>query len=293
MKFGKLDDIEGIDFGLPLIHPSTGKVLSKSKRANTPEIYTGGTMWTLKNWKGKVYPEKTPQKDFAKAYCQQFGTIELNATHYRIHPPETIRKWYDLAPEGFRFCPKFPNLITHYRQFLNCDGITDEFLTAIVEFQEKLGPCFMQLPPRMATTQANKIQKYLQSLPNDIKIHLEFRHESWFENTPEATDTWDLLEELGIGSVITDTAGRRDAVHMRLTSDTLILRFGGNELHPSDYVRMDEWTVQIGKWIKEGLSEVYIWMHQPESILSPESLIYFGEKLQKETGLLVKSPVIL
>jgi uncharacterized protein YecE (DUF72 family) len=253
------------------------KFFQKASAPIFPKYTRAARCGLSKTGKEKCIPRKLPRKTLQKPTAS--NSEPLSSTQ--------------LITEWFRFCPKFPNLITHYRQFLNCDGITDEFLTAIVEFQEKLGPCFMQLPPRMATTQANKIQKYLQSLPNDIKIHLEFRHESWFENTPEATDTWDLLEELGIGSVITDTAGRRDAVHMRLTSDTLILRFGGNELHPSDYVRMDEWTVQIGKWIKEGLSEVYIWMHQPESILSPESLIYFGEKLQKETGLLVKSPVIL
>jgi uncharacterized protein YecE (DUF72 family) len=292
MKFGKLDDITGIDLSLPAIHPNTATVLSNSHGQPQAAIYTGGTMWTLKDWKGKVYAPKTPQKDFAKAYCEQFGTIELNATHYRIHPPATIKKWYDLAPDGFRFCPKFPNLITHYRQFLNCDGITDEFFTAIVEFQDKLGPCFMQLPPRMATTQAVKIQKYLATLPDDIKIHIEFRHESWFENSPEAIDTWQLLEEKGIGSVITDTSGRRDAVHMRLTSDVLILRFGGNELHASDYQRMDDWSAQIKNWLQEGLKEVYIWMHQPNSILTPEALIYFNEKLQNETGLLIKSPVL-
>ncbi|MCB0762159.1 MAG: DUF72 domain-containing protein [Flavobacteriales bacterium] len=293
MKFGKLEDISNVDFSLPEDHPFTQEVLASAKWEGGLKVFTGGTMWTIKDWKGKWYPAKTPQKDFARAYFNQFGTIELNATHYRIHPPATIRGWKEMSPPDFVFCPKFPNLISHYRQFLNCESLTDEFLTAIAAFDDQLGPSFIQLPPRMASSQAPKIRAYLKSLPRDIPIHIEFRHESWFDGNEEAEKTWELMRELAIGSVITDTAGRRDAVHMRLTSPILILRFGGCQLDPTDYTRMHDWAIRIHKWQQQGLRQVYIWMHQPESILTPETLIAFGKEIENTTGVTIKSPQLI
>jgi hypothetical protein len=100
-------------------------------------------------------------------------------------------------------------------------------------------------------------------------------------DSPEVEDTWQLIEELGIGSVISDTSGRRDALHMRLTNKTLILRFGGNELDATDNYRLADWASRIKIWADLGLEEVQMWMHQPDSILTPETLILFEAELQK------------
>ena len=39
-------------------------------------------------WVGKVYPEKTKEKDFLQYYVQHYNSIELNATHYKIYGPK-------------------------------------------------------------------------------------------------------------------------------------------------------------------------------------------------------------
>ena len=289
MKFGKVEDVTGITFELPPDPRDPAKLLDKLPEREAA-IYMGGTMWNVRPWRDSLYPPKTRIKDYPIAYCAQFGTIELNATHYKIYPPETIERWASYAPDGFRFCPKFPNLISHYRQFLNVDGITDEFLTAVQTFGPMLGPCFLQLPPRYSPKHAGKLQAYLRSLPRDMDVCVEFRHEEWFTDHPDAVSTWELIDELGIGSVISATAGRRDALHMRLSSRFLLLRFGGCELHPTDTERWKQWTERITAWMGQGLREVYILMHQPDSVLTPESCVIWGEMLEKATGLKIKIP---
>lgn len=290
MKFGKLDDISDVEFTLPPVEQDALEGIQKWPERE-PGIWMGGTMWNIKSWKETgFYPAGTRIKDFPSAYCRQFGTIELNATHYKIHPPETIAKWAGFAPDGFRFCPKFPNLISHYRQFLNVDGLTDEFLTAVQSFGPKLGPAFIQLPPRFSPKHAGKLNAYLEALPEDMDFSLEFRHEDWFDGNPQAESTWQLMESRGIGTVISATAGRRDALHMRLTSRFLLLRFGGYELHPSDYERWKQWSERIERWMKAGLREVYVLMHQPDSVLTPESCWHFGQMLHASTGIDIKLP---
>lgn len=290
MKFGKLSDISQVDFSLPNDHSGTKAALAKGK--TSLKIYQGGTMWNIPDWIGKIFPEKTPKKDLMKAYGTAFGTIELNATHYKIPTKEVVRNWHDAMPSDFKFCPKFPQLISHYRRFKNCEGLTDEFLEAIMELKDKLSFSFIQLPPNFTAQHADALSDYLHTLPRDMKFALEFRHESWFEPNERSLGIWKTMEECGIASVITDTAGRRDAVHMRLTTPHCIVRFGGNELDQSDTKRLEQWVDRIEQWQKQGLEEFQLWIHQPDSVLTPETSQIFAALVRQQLKINVKTPVI-
>ena len=86
-------------------------------------------------------------KTWPEHYGNQFGTIEFNATHYRIYSPKKMKEWADKMPNGFKFCPKVPAIISHYRKFNNCGGPTDDFIEGLLALGSKLGPAFLQLPP--------------------------------------------------------------------------------------------------------------------------------------------------
>lgn len=291
MKFGKLDSIDGVDLSLPKDHLVTQNSLKKG--SGDLKIYQGGTMWNIPEWLGKIYPDKTRKLDFIKAYGKQFSTIELNATHYKIPTAEVLLRWKNEMPDDFVFCPKFPQTITHYRRFNNCEGITDEFLEVILLFEKALGPSFIQLPPHYSNNKTHDLIRYMESLPRDMKFALEFRHESWFDGSNVSEEAWAAMSELGIGSVITDTAGRRDAVHMRLTTPDCIVRFGGNELDQTDEQRLQEWVQRIAKWKKQGLETFHLWMHQPGSLLTPETCRLFGKLVKTELGMNIKVPELL
>lgn len=290
MKFGKLSDITNVDFTLPNDHSGTRDAL----KSGTHElvIRQGGTMWSIPEWIGKIFPERTPKKDLMRAYGTAFATIELNATHYKIPTKQVVHNWYEAMPDGFVFCPKFPQLISHYRRFKNCEGLTDEFLEAILELGEKLSFAFIQLPPNFTSDHSEVLASYLMTLPADMKFALEFRHESWFVPNERSFGIWNLMKQRGIASVIADTAGRRDAVHMRLTTPHCIVRFGGNELHTTDSQRLEAWVDRIAQWKEDGLEEFQLWIHQPDSILTPETSQLFAGMVKKRLDLTVKAPTI-
>ncbi|MFM1931790.1 MAG: hypothetical protein RL226_1093 [Bacteroidota bacterium] len=288
MKFGKLDHPLGVDFRLPTDHPDTRSVLSLP--SVTPRVYCGGTMWNIPAWKGKIYPNKAKSEDFISFYAQQFGTIELNATHYKIHPPEILRRWADATPDDFVFCAKFPQMISHYRRFRNCEGLTDEFLEALTALGEKRGPTFIQLPPNFSPAHATPLLEYLERWPRDVRLAVEFRHPDWFNAHPEAEQVWLAMQQWGIGAVISDTAGRRDAVHMRITAPFLLLRFGGYSLHETDELRLSEWMDRIKQWSAGGMDEVHFLVHQPDSVLTPETCTLIATLAKKRGFNSVKSP---
>jgi uncharacterized protein YecE (DUF72 family) len=289
MKYGKLEDVSDVDFEMLPEDLRNSAVLPGA--AAIPDVRLGGTMWNIPAWKGSWFPAGARPADFLRYYSRLFSTIELNATHYRTPEPETVRKWKSETPRGFMFSPKFPQAISHYRRFVNCGTQTDAFLNAIVEFGDQLGPAFIQLPPHFSPGSADALMAYVRALPSDLHLALEFRHPDWFmPDNRAAEEVWSMMRERAVTAVVSDTSGRRDAVHMRLTSPHCIVRFGGNALHPTDYARLSDWLRQLKRWSESGLKSFHLWMHQPESLVTPETCAWFAEEWFRISGNRITAP---
>jgi len=298
VKFGKLEtpqELEGIDWTLPKCHIEWKTIEHNDNPSQcSTVIRTGGTMWTVRPWRGKVYPKQDPMRTWAGHYGRQFGSLEFNATHYRIYTPEKMAAWADEMPDGFIFCPKFPAIISHYRRFGNCEGPTDDFIAGISALGNKLGTAFLQLPPHYAPKHSAKLGAYLKAWPRDLKMAIEFRHPDWFAGGKDAEAMWKLLSELGIGAVISDTAGRRDALHMRLTTKFLIVRFGGYDGHKSDEERLKLWAKRISLLAKNGtpLESFDLLVHTTDSVQTPQTCIKFSELCKIHLRIDVKAPIL-
>lgn len=291
MKFGKLPNIDHVDFTLPPDAIRTTSVLT-NLTPSQPQLYVGCTGWSMKEWVGTVYPLKTKAKDYLHHYARQFGTIELNTTHYRIPTPETVVKWRDTAPADFRFCPKIPQSISHSRDMdLNGDN-TMRFCENISLLHEKLGSCFVQLPPYFGADRLDVLTRFLEKFPRTIPLAVELRHESWFNNPANFEAVFQVLERLSISPVITDVSGRRDVLHQRLTNDTVLIRFVGNALDPTDYTRIDAWVQRLKQWFDAGLQQVFFFPHEPDNILAPQLATYFIQKMNAHCGLDIHVPTL-
>ncbi|MEY3836129.1 MAG: hypothetical protein RI989_1557, partial [Bacteroidota bacterium] len=214
--------------------------------------------------------------EFLFHYSRLFPCIEFNGSHYRTPPIAQVAKWVEQVPSNFLFCPKFPQSISHWRQFQNCERETDLFIEALFAFGKNLGTTFIQLPPHYSPSKAEPLLRYLEKLPTDVRYSVEMRHPDWFVGNV-LEEYANELKKLKVGLIVCDTAGRRDAVHMRLTSDELVVRFGGNDLQVSDEIRMRQWIQQLKAWEKIGLKKCYFWIHQPESLHTVETMQLFNE----------------
>ncbi len=291
MKFGKVHDVSNIDFSMPQHPASTIRVLNKTKiTIQTPQLYVGCTGWSMKEWVGKTYPKGAKSKYFLKYYGKQFNTIELNTTHYRIPTFETIEKWKESVPNDFRFCPKIPQSISHSANMGISDGKMEIFCDAILGLGDQLGCCFMQLPPYFKVDRLGLLEVFLEKFPKQIPLAVEIRNEEWFSNTKNGNAFFDLLEQHQISTVITDVAGRRDVLHQRLTTNTAMIRFVGNGLHPTDYSRIDDWMQVLKHWLAEGLKTVYFFPHEPDNILAPEMAKYVVDQMNAVLKLEVRGP---
>lgn len=290
MEFGRVADVDSIDFKLPHDHIVTENILNKTEISDSFSVKIGCAKWGRTDWVGKLYPEGTKEKDFLQHYVQHFNSIELNATHYRIFSNQVVEKWYQTAPDGFVFCPKFYNGITHIKRLKNAEALTEAFLQSVLCLNEKLGPCFLQLQDNFTPKNADDVLRYLESLPKDFKLFIEFRHKDWFVSSGIVDDFYKQLQIRKTGLVLTDTAGRRDCAHMVLTVPEVFVRFVGNSLHVSDYKRIDEWVERIGAWRQKGLETLYFFMHQHDELYSPELIAYQIEQMNIKLGLGLQKP---
>lgn len=216
--------------------------------------------------------------------------MELNATHYQVYDADVIRQWASAAKgKNFKYCPKFPQQISHYSSFAGVEGITGAFLDGVRAFGEHLGPLFLQVSDGFQPARRGPLYDYLSSLPDDLDVFLELRHTEWFVQ-PDAF--FPALRDMGKGLVITDSPGRRDAVHMYLTVPRLLLRFVCNGDHPTTFSRIDAWTERLRLWLGQGLQEAYIFLHPGDEVYVPGLAHYWTDRLNKVCGLNLPLPYV-
>ncbi|GAB2692062.1 hypothetical protein GCM10027037_14260 [Mucilaginibacter koreensis] len=297
MEFGKVrpEQLATVDFTLPPDPDFTTQVLAASPSAASLQVYVGCPTWVHSEWKGLLYPPKTKDTDFLTEYAKQFNSIELNATYYRVFDEQHISKWRAKAEVNpdFKFCPKFSQIISHHKRLKNASELTTAFYRGIMAFEKHLGPVFLQLSDTFTPKSYIDLKAFLQDAPTDVPLFTELRDEAWFANPQVRDEVFGMMHNLNVGSIITDAAGRRDCVHLYLPTPHAFIRYVGNDLHPSDYLRIDAWVQRIKQWQQQGLQSLYFFVHQHDEHATPVIADYLIEQLNKNLGLNLKRPRLI
>jgi len=290
MKFGQVPNPEEIDFTIPSDHKDTKKVLADSK-AKDLKIWVGCAKWNKTDLKG-FYPKGV--KDELAYYSTQFNCIELNATFYRLFKADVYVNWYDTVPAGFKFFPKLTQSISHFRRLKDVDELVDISVTNMSNLKEKLGMPFLQMHNNFGPKDFDRVEAFVDNWKQyKMPLAMEFRKTDWYNDPDVSSLLYKLLEKNKITNVLVDTAGRRDLMHMRLTTPTAFVRWVGANEPASDRKRLDEWVERIASWKKQGLKELYFFVHQNIEKESPLLSAYFIEKLNKKIGTDLQIPKTL
>ena len=286
MKFGKVENPEQIDFTIPPDHPDTRRILGEALSQQKVNVYVGCAKWNRQDL-ANFYPRGV--KDELTYYASQFNSIELNATFYNNYGAEQIKKWRDKTPDDFKFFPKVPQIISHLRRLSNVTAVTGEFCDNIAAFTSKLGMAFLQLHDNFGPKNFDRLQTYIEEFPKVIPLAIELRNTDWYNDETIARDLYSLLEKHNMTNILTDTAGRRDLMHMRLTTPYAFVRWVGSN-HESDYGRLEDWIERIGTWIDQGLQGLYFFVHQNHEKESPLLAAHFISMLNSRFNCNIKVP---
>lgn len=169
--------------------------------STAPAIRVGCSGWVYRHWRGLLYPEGLPQKRWFERYAEEFGTVEINASFYRLPLASTFEGWRDKAPPGFRYALKVNRFITHMKKLVGCEEEIDRFIALARGLGPALGPLLHQLPPSLHKD-LPRLEAYLARLPRDLEQVVEFRHRSWYDE-----EVLELLDRHGAGFVAHDLKG--------------------------------------------------------------------------------------
>ncbi len=277
MKFGQVADPSQIDFTLPKDHPQTKFILEQNKKG-LENISIGCAKWNKTDLKG-FYPKGT--KDELTYYSTQFNSIELNATFYGMPTAEQVQTWKEKTPKDFKFFPKITNTVSHFRRLLNITDVVTQFASAVLNFEEKLGMVFLQLHDNFKPKDYDRLEKFVKDWPKEVPLAIELRNTEWFTDEEVFNTVCELFEMNNITNIIVDTAGRRDMLHMRLTTPNAFIRYVGANAD-SDYARLEDWLDRLTKWKKEGLQNLYFFVHQNIEKASPLLSSHLIQKMNED-----------
>ncbi|MCK3683529.1 DUF72 domain-containing protein [Maribellus sp. YY47] len=286
MIFGNVDNLSEVNFELPPDHKDTEKVLKQAGKNGKPEVYVGCAKWNRTELKG-FYPKGI--RDELAYYASQFNSIELNASFYGTPRVEQVTAWHRKTPDDFKFFPKITRTISHFKRLRDVKYLADEFCLHISNFESKLGMVFLQLNDNFTYKDFKYLKEFVTSFPVGIPLAVELRNQSWFDDEKISSELYAFLEENNVTNIIVDTAGRRDMLHMRLTTPSAFIRYVGAN-HSSDYTRLDEWVTRIEDWVENGLENLYFFVHQNIEEESPKLAAHFIQNLNEKLGFSVRGP---
>ena len=250
--------------------------------------HLGCPVWSNRDWVGELFAPAAKPRDFLRQYSAVFDTVEGNNCFYGLPRPETVLRWRDEAASGFRFCFKFPRVISHERRLHGVTAETTEFLTRLTPLAEagRLGPSFLQLPPRFGPDDLPALRGYLSALPAGFQYAVEVRHRAFFVKGEAERLLNRLLRGLGLDRVMLDSRALFDAdpadpdtriaqgrkprlpVHAISLGPRPFVRYIGHPVPEANPPYLAPWLDKLALWLDEG-REPYVFIHTPNNRQAP------------------------
>jgi uncharacterized protein YecE (DUF72 family) len=238
------------------------------------------------------YPPGTKKSEMLPFYSQLFNTVEVDATVYGTPPLTTLQKWYKETPADFLFSLKTPREITHEGALASRTiPVMREFVERVAGLKEKLGSVLIQLPPHFDASRDNaqKVRRFLDSLPGSFKYALEFRHPGWL-----ADWTYEELEQKNVSLALVEgpwiSRGLIFGAAKNLRSTfTYIRLMNARDLQKFDHIarHRDE---ELDQWVKIidqlPAKDIYIYIDNYFEGFAPGT----AARLQDRLGIAPKRP---
>jgi uncharacterized protein YecE (DUF72 family) len=232
-------------------------------------IHIGTSGYNYPEWKGSFYPADIKAKDMFAFYRERFRTVEINASFYRMPTPKTTEGWRAQAVPGFRYALKAPQRITHYQRLKDCAEHVQFLADSARVLGDHLGPLLFQLPPNLKLD-LPRLEAFVVSLPADIRVAFEFRHESWL-----TSDVFALLAQRGIALCVADFGDRSTPVKVTARHGYFRLRDEGYT--PAD---LERWAGELEEH-GPGWDDVFVFFKHEEEGKGPEFAAAFREIVQR------------
>jgi uncharacterized protein YecE (DUF72 family) len=230
------------------------------------ELRIGCSGWNYRDWRDAFYPPGLPARRWLEYYAQQFATVEVNTTFYRLPSVDAVEAWASQTPSDFCFSVKASRYLTHIKRLTQMRTGVQRFYERIEPLIRagKLGPVLWQLPANFHRDD-ERLGAALEELPEG-RHAFEFRHESWF-----APDVIELLSSHGVALVVGDHPDRPFQTR-EPTADWVFIRLHeGRRGRDGNYSRreLEHWARVIASWRDD--HDVYAYFNNDWKAYAPRN----------------------
>jgi uncharacterized protein YecE (DUF72 family) len=216
-------------------------------------VLTIGTSgWQYRDWRGRFYPQKLPQRLWLEHYADRFATVEVNNAFYRLPDKSTFEQWAQRTPADFVIAVKMSRYLTHIKRLKDPEEPVRRFLAHAAGLGSKLGPVLLQLPPTLKGD-PDALDRTLREFPSGVRVAVEPRHPTWFTDRTRA-----VLEKRGAALCWADRKAR-PLSPLWTTTDFGYLRFHEGRANP---------------WPRYGRTALGTWIERLGRF--PNSYVYFN-----------------
>jgi uncharacterized protein YecE (DUF72 family) len=232
---------------------SSRSATSRRSSASRP-VRIGCSGWNYDDWRGNLYPEGLGKGRWLRRYAEEFDTVEVNSTFYRLASRDAVARWVKETPDDFLFAAKASRYLTHIRRLRDIEQGIERYYERIEPLARspKLGPIVWQLPANFKAD-AELLAGVLPKLPTGRHC-FEFRHASWFRQ-----EVYDLLGKHGAALVIGDHPKWPFQARELTTDWTLVRLHHGHRGRRGNYSEseIEEWARRIAQWRRRAEVLVY------------------------------------
>ena len=219
----------------------------------------GTSGWVYKHWMGIFYPPQLSGEQQLSFYAQQFRTVEVNFSFYRLPERSVFETWREQTPEGFLFAVKGSRYLTHMKKLKDAQEPLSRLMERASGLQEKLGPILFQFPHTWPLN-IERLQSFLELLASypQQQYTFEFRHKSWL-----IPQVYELLSSAGAAlclpvspTVPLDICLTARWTYIRMHSGQSGIGYSDEEL--------STWAARIGEFLDQGVDVYLYFNNDPE-----------------------------
>lgn len=221
------------------------------------QIHVGTSGWSYAHWHGVLYPPDIAAHKRLDFYVGRFDTVELNSSYYRWPHDSSFRRWQQRLPQGFLLSVKASGVLTHHQRLYSPEQWLQRIAQSLSLLGDKRGALLVQLPPTFPYDYP-RLAYFLEQLPKELKVAIEFRHPSWHQES-----LFGLLERHGVAYCV--MSGANLPCVLRATTRFVYIRLHGPDPHylyagsySEDNLRW--WAERIREWSLAG-REVYAYFN--------------------------------
>jgi uncharacterized protein YecE (DUF72 family) len=183
-----------------------------------------------------------------------------------------------------------------------------EFINVMSPLGTRLGPMFLQLPPRYSPELMADLKTFLEAWPLDVRLAVEVRHLGWFE-PPDNDNLNRLLSGFNMARIVIDTRPIRSldgdkilegSVYQTLlearerkpnvpirperTADFVFLRYIGHPQMEQNEALLEEWAGYVAAQLSAG-TDAYVFCHSPENLTAPYLCREFHRRVRQKADI--------